>query len=134
MLTLTAACLVIGEQFPFSDFPMYSSFRRTTYYVYLADEAARPLPTIDTVGMMTPMLMKLYDTELRREITRLKSSRLSMSTEQKRPVGERTLKRLKATRERNGGAPVGPLRLYEVNISIVESQLNKRTDLIAEVR
>ena len=134
MLTLTAACLVIGEQFPFSDFPMYSSFRRTTYYVYLADEAARPLPTIDTVGIMTPMLMKMYDIELRREIARLKSSRLLMSTEQKRPVGERILQRLKTMQEQNGGASVGALRLYEVNISVVESQLNKRTDLIAEVR
>ncbi len=43
LLTFTVLCLIIGEQYPFSSFPMYSSFSHDTYYIYLADQFDRPI-------------------------------------------------------------------------------------------
>ena len=135
LLAFTVACLVIGEQFPFSDFPMYSSFQRDTYYVYLADERGQPLPTLATLGMTTPMLKKHYDVEVQREVRRLRTRRRLMSAEQKAPAGERILRGLKPTIERhNPNAAAGrTLRLYEVNIYGLGGVLSRRTDLIAEL-
>lgn len=135
LLVFTAACLAIGEQFPFSDFPMYSSFGRETYYVYLADAEGRPLPTLETIGMTTPILKKIYDRELQREVRRLRTKRRRMSTEQKSPVGARVLQSLQASLARQGpdGEPARVLRLYEVNISVEDGRFVRRTDLIAEL-
>ena len=126
LLLFTAACLIIGEQYPFSNFPMYSSFGRDTYYVYLADPTGQPLPTIQTVGMTTAILKKIYDTELRRELKQLRTQRRRLSPEQKRPVGERVLRSI-AT---DAAAP--PLRLYEVNLTLEGGRFTKKTELIAE--
>ena len=126
LLLFTAACLMIGEQYPFSNFPMYSSFGRDTYYVYLADPAGEPLPTVKTVGVTTAILKKIYDTELRRELKQLKTQRRRLSAEQKRPVGERVLRSLAAD------IATPPMRLYEVNLSLEGGRFAKKTELIAE--
>ncbi len=65
MWLLTLICLVVEEQYPFSNFPMYSSFGDRTYYIYLADGAGQPLATKPTAGMTTPTLKKVFDGELR---------------------------------------------------------------------
>ena len=136
LLAFTVACLAIGEQFPFSDFPMYSSFQRDTYYVYLADESGQPLPTLSTLGMTTPILKKHYDREVQREVRRLRTRRRLMSAQQKAPAGERILRALKPLAERHGTSDAArrrTLRLYEVNIYADGGAFSRRTDLIAEL-
>ena len=136
LLLFTAFCLLLREEFPFSNFPMYSSFGKSTYYVYLADSEDRPLATLPTVGMATPILKKVYDTELKKEIGRLRSSRSKMTLPQKRPAGQRTLATLKNSlwAQQQGSEFPATLRLYEVNIALAGTKFNKRTDLIAEIR
>ena len=46
MAALVVALLVIGEQFPFSYFPMYSSFDPRADYYYVADSAGQPLACV----------------------------------------------------------------------------------------
>jgi hypothetical protein len=53
LLTFTVLCLVIGEQYPFSSFPMYSSFSLDTYYIYLADRFDRPIAAQLKLGVST---------------------------------------------------------------------------------
>lgn len=136
LLLLTAACLVIGEQYPFSDFPMYSSFGRSTYYVYLADQADAPVHARELVGMITPTLKKVYDGEMRREAKALRVPRRRLTPEQKRVVGERILARLKTTvpAQEAGAAFPAALRLYHVDIELVEGRIEKKQSLIAELR
>jgi len=43
MIVPTVALLLIGEQFPFSYFPMYSSFDPQTEYYYVEDKSGSPL-------------------------------------------------------------------------------------------
>ena len=133
---LTALCLVIREEFPFSHFPMYSSFGRSTYYVHLADSTGSPLPTVATLGVSTPTLKKIYESEVRGEMKRIpKASRQRLSIAQRQPAGKRVLQRLSnSTSTGQSEAPRATgLRLYEVRISLEGGQFQKRRELIAEL-
>jgi hypothetical protein len=136
MLVLTAACLLVKEQYPLSDFPMYSSFTSKTFYVYLADGDGTPIATAPATGMTTPTLKKIYVSETRRERARSPLRSQGLTSEQKRAAGERLLTQLKNSpdlRERNVTLPV-TLRLYEVNISMAHGRFDKQTELVAELR
>lgn len=136
LLLLTLLCLAVREEFLFSHFPMYSSFAKTTYYVYLADGTGQPLATLPLTGMTTPTLKKVYQTELQKEIRRLRSSRSKLTVDQKRPAGERVLASLHDSlwaQQQGDTFPPG-LQLYEVNIALAGNGFEKRTDLIAETR
>lgn len=136
LIAITAACLVLQEQYPLSDFPMYSSFGPTTYYLYLADGNGTPLASLTNFGMSTPTLKKVFSTEMRKERERLQLRPKRLTPEQKREVGERFLARLRespAVRQR--GATLPPvLRLYEVNIELTDRRFDKQTTMIAEVQ
>ena len=135
LLVVTVACLAIGEQYPFSDFPMYSSFSRSTYYVYLTSGSDEPVRTWELVGMTTPTLKKVYDGEMRREAKLLGVPRRRLTAEQKRTVGERILMRLKSTAPaiEAGAAFPDRLRLHHVDIELIDGRIEKKTNLIAEV-
>lgn len=135
MLLIAAACLLLREEFPFSHFPMYSSFGRTTYYVYVADGADRPLPTVKTFGVSTPTLKKMYESEVRKEMKHTAASRQGLAIELRRPAGQRILHRLLNSPRvrRSGNTPPVGLRLYEVRISLERREFQKRSELIAEL-
>ena len=135
LLPLTVACLLVKEDYPSSNFPMYSSFGRSTYYVYLTDGADQPLATIATLGITTPTLKKIYDGEVRKEVRRLRSARRLLTVEQRRPAGERVLESLKASpwAQQHAGSLPPVLRLHEVNISISGTRIEKQPQLIAEL-
>ena len=134
LVALAALCLVLREQYPFSHFPMYSSFGDNTYYVHLADGTGTPLPTLHVAGMMTAMLKKMYDSELRKEVERHRSSRRRLTTEQKRVVGDRVLAALNSSLWMQQQRPEfqRPLLIYEVNVSSVRGRFEKQSELIAE--
>ena len=135
LVLTTAACLLIQEQYPFSDFPMYSRFGRGTHYIYLADGNAQPLPSYATVGLSTATLKKMYETELRQEARRLGTRRGKLGDEPKRLAAERLLsgfRRSEASGTIRGLPPV--LRLYEVQIRLADAQLQNETKLVAEQR
>ena len=134
MWLLAAICLLVREQYPFSHFPMYSSFSRSTYYVYLADAAGQPLATQPTAGMSTPTLKKVFDTELRKEVRRLQTSQRLLPAEERRAVAERVLARLKeSAAARNASFPAN-LRLYQVNIRLAQGRYEKETMLLGELQ
>ena len=59
---LTVLCLVAQENYPFSNFPMYSSFAPKSYLVYLADATGQPLPTF-RFGLSTADLKKVFNSK-----------------------------------------------------------------------
>ena len=135
LILLTVACLLVKEQYPLSDFPMYSSFTSKTFYVYLADGDGQPIAAAPAIGMTTPTLKKIYVSETRRERRRSGAPSKTVTNEQKRAAGDRVLADLKNSpviRERNLLPAV--LRLYEVNISMAGGRFEKQTSLVAEVR
>lgn len=135
LLLVTAACLLIGERYPFSNFPMYSSFSDSTYYVYLTDAADQPLSTYAAIGVSTATLKKMYESALRAEMRRLRVKRKQVTDEQRQALGERFLAELLSSRgEQNATRPRDTLRLYEVRVRLADQQLQKETRLIAEQR
>jgi len=136
LVVLTAACLLFEEWYPLSHFPMYSSFASNTYYVYLTDGADRPLATVDVAGMNTPALKKVYDGELRRERRRIQSGGGTISAEQTQAVGRAVLERVKSSPPAQAAGEALPdvLRLYRVDIELIEGRFEKRTTLVGELR
>ena len=140
LLFITAACLVIGEQYPFSTFPMYSSFSDSTYYVYLADGADQPLSTYGAIGVSTATFKKMYESALRAEMRRLRVPRKQLTDEQRQALGARVLAELRtspgalAAGHTTGRQLPDVLRLYEVQVQLAGGELKKETRLIAEQR
>lgn len=114
---------------------MYSSFSESTYYVHLADGAGQPLPTRQTIGITASTLKKVYQSDLREERARLRLRAKKLTLEEKRVVGQRLLARLQDSppASETGGARPRGLRLYEVDISLIDGRIEKRSELIAEI-
>lgn len=134
LVGLTVACLIVGEQYPFSNFPMYASFTDRTYYVYLADGADQPLPSVPLAGMSTPTLKKVYDGEVRRTLRRLNVRRHDLTAEQKQAIGAPILSRLRNSAPAPDEGLPEVLRLYQVDIKLRDGRFEKRRTLIAEER
>ncbi len=134
LLLVTLACLLVREQYPFSNFPMYSGFGRNTYYVYLADGNGTPIPALTTMGVSTPTLKKMFADEMAKEREHFKLHPKKLTLEQKRDPGERLLARIKSSSAALARSAPKPevLRLYEVTISLEGERFTKQTVLIAE--
>lgn len=70
---MTILCLGLRENYPFSQFPMYSSFAHRTYYLYLTDAKGAALKTVD-FGLSTSGLKKIFDRFRREELKHFANS------------------------------------------------------------
>ncbi len=135
-----------GEWYPFSNFPMYSTFEDTAYYVYVTDLEDRPVALVPTFGNWGSGVKKAYDQFLKTEVKRLKSeaekrgekyrTRLyQMSGPDCRPAGDATLKQLRDTAKADTTALQYPgFRLYQVDIILEKGRIVERPKLVGEVR
>lgn len=130
MLLVTAACLLIGERYPFSDFPMFGSFSGKSYYVYLADQNGKPVPALAFGGVPTNGIKKAYDAGLKKAKKAIKKGKIS--EEQDRLAAVQTLRYLikKTPRPPHG---VTKLRLERVDLRLVDGQVIKVTRTAGEV-
>jgi hypothetical protein len=67
LLVMVLLCLVLRENYPFSNFPMYSSSGRHAYYLYLTDEDGRALKTRQ-FGLSNSTLKKIFDGYRQKEL------------------------------------------------------------------
>lgn len=141
-LLLTAVCLIVKEQFPFSHFPMYQSFSDYSFSVYVADRDGEPLPVQAITSYKTSKLKKIFHDEQRAERERLERAGVDiegfrfMTAEQRRPAGERTLAWLFDKTKPSGRAPLeaaAPLRLYYIHLRVGEDGFEREVELIAEL-
>jgi len=135
-----------GEWYPFSNFPMYSTFEDTAYYVYVTDLEDKALPLVPTFGKTGSELKKLYDLKLKGEIDRLKKEALArgekyrkriyqMDGAECRPAGDAALKQIRDTarHQAQARAHLG-LRLYQMDITLDHGSIVQRPKLVGEVR
>jgi hypothetical protein len=83
LLVMTVLCLALRENYPFSNFPMYSSFSQHTYFLYLANVAGEPIKTRQ-LGLSSSALKKIFDRARRKELERFEksgSARVSLAEE-----------------------------------------------------
>ena len=57
---MTLLCLGLRENYPFSHFPMFSSFSNRTYFIHLADAQGRELKTRQ-FGLSNSGMKKIFD-------------------------------------------------------------------------
>lgn len=127
---MTAACLLVGEVYPFSNFPMFGNFSGKTWYVYLADESGKAIPAVD-FGVPTNGIKKAYDANLDRIKAGLPKKK-KLSAEQERVAGEETLRYLIAG-AKNRPANMAALRLVRVDVRMRDGKMVKETRTAAEV-
>ena len=53
-----------AEYYPFSNYPMYSQFDGEDFFVYIADQDGKPLPSKETFRITTPKIKKRFNKEL----------------------------------------------------------------------
>jgi hypothetical protein len=67
LLVMVLLCLGLRENYPFSHFPMYSSFSDHTYFLYLADKNDRAIAT-RRLGLSSSTLKKIFGRRWRNEL------------------------------------------------------------------
>lgn len=69
LLVITLLCLVLRENYPFSHFPMFSSFSSRSYYIYLTDGMGGALKTRE-FGLSNSTMKKIFDRYRRQQLGR----------------------------------------------------------------
>ena len=128
--TLVILCLLVGEQYPFSSFPMYSSFSDSAYYVYLTDSLDRPIATQTKLGVSTTTLKKVYDSQLRKDARSLKKRIRELTPAEKAAAGGYLLSYIRSLL-RARELPSG-LRVYDVELVLKDGAIKKSTQLVAQ--
>ena len=128
------ALLVIGEQFPFSYFPMYSSFDPVADYYYVTNATGEPLASVSVFGTSTANVKKMYRARLRALVALRGVGENEASEAESRQAGEAMLAYLRQLGAKHGiGAPTGRVRLMRVRLSrSPENEISRNEVLIAE--
>jgi len=141
-LFLIAVCFAVRENFPFSHFPMYSSFSDYSYYVYFTDAQDEPVPILDLSGHKTSGLKKIYDKRLEKDRDKLEKAGVEiagfrfMTREQREPAAKYTLQWIYDNTKENRKAALDarrPLRLYHMHLRYEEGKTVEEREFIAEL-
>jgi hypothetical protein len=137
-LAVTALCLGFKENYPFSDFPMYSTFTDQTFYVYVADQDGRPVPVQDITYARTSKLKRIYDTGLKKARDAAGKRKRDLAVAERRAAGLETLQWLFDTTRPEGQAILRrdyrALQLYHVDVLVREgTTVEAPPELVAEL-
>ena len=138
-LAVVAICFIVRENFPFSHFPMYSSFDKYSYYIHIADKDGKPLPIFTLSGHRTSSLKKIYNSELKRTRERLEADGVEikglqfMTPDQRQPAGQHVLDWiLNNTKEhlRPGLEEHRPLQVFHTHLRAKDGETVPETQFI----
>ena len=141
-LLVIAVCFVVRENFPFSHFPMYSSFSDYSYYIYFTDGKGEPVPILDLSGHKTSGLKKIYDKRLEKDREKMEKEGVAiegfrfMTREQREPAAKYTLQWIYDNTKENRKAALGarrPLRLHHMHLRYEAGKTVEESEFIAEL-
>ena len=133
---LTAKTDKPGEFYPFSNFPMYSSFEPSTYLVYITDLEDRPIAISPTFSTSASDVKKTYDRKLGALKSRAPkgSRKASLPPELKKEAADATLReqiaRVSPKTKLDG---LKGLRLHQVDILYDGDTLLTQSTRVGEV-
>jgi hypothetical protein len=135
---LTAKTQKPGEFYPFSNYPMYASFDDETYYVYITDSQANPLPAGRLFGSSVSQMKKMYDGELKKikNDTQFKLPRTQLPAQYKQQAAQTVLKHLVQhvpVLQQAVLAKLSGLQMYQVDIQLVQGSIRKESQLVGEL-
>ncbi len=130
-------CLILKENYPFSNFPMYSSFSDHTFFVYIADANDQPIAIEVLTAIRTGRLKKVYDTQLRAIAKKLGKRKREVTVEERHDIGLETLHWFFSS-SRDEVKPYLKkyklIKLYHVDITIVDRKVTEQLpQLVAEL-
>lgn len=133
LLVMTLLCLVLRENYPFSNFPMYSSFNNRTYYLHLTDAQGKAIKT-RLFGLSSSGLKKIFDRYRRRELDRFQDAGKDRVLLAEASAGQlllRYLEGLSVGRPEAAGMLAG-LRVQHVKVSRRDDALRLETHVVAQ--
>lgn len=134
MTAFVIALMIVKEQFPFSNFPMYSNIDAEADVVFITDQKDQPLPMDDVFRSGSSTAKKAYKKELGRLTQRDgRDPKLATAAERK-AAGAIVLHDWHASM-RNKNVPSGTtaLRLYRRTFALTSTGLaNEAPELLAE--
>lgn len=127
---LVVALLLIGEQFPFSYFPMYSSFDPEADYYYVAAPDGTPYACVEIFGTSTANVKKMYRARLREVVGARGATEAAATEAERRAVGDEMLVYLRALGARQGRAvPDGEVMLKRVLLERADNGAISRREI-----
>lgn len=132
---VSALCLSIEENFPFSNFPMYSHRKPTTDYYYLTTADGRPLATSDVTDLTTTKIKKMVEEEMRRIAKARRTTRSALPHSDHELAGATVLsdiRKLGLHEPGPGRTPMkDPVVLLWVHVALENGRLAKHTRELA---
>lgn len=134
VLVLTVAFLLIGEQFPFSYFPMYASFDPRTEYYFVADKSGNPLACVEVFGTSTANVKKMYRARLRALLSPRGAKETEATLIEREIIGREMLIYLRHLGKRSGRAvPEDKILLKRVVVERTDKgEIMKRETIVAQ--
>jgi hypothetical protein len=133
---LTAKTPKPGEFYPFSNFPMYSSFEPSTYLVYITDWRDQPIAISPTFSTSASDIKKTYDLKLGLLKSKAPkgSRKASLPLELRKEAADATLRELiQRVSPKSKLDGFGGLRLHQVDIRYNGETLSTQTTQVGEV-
>lgn len=135
-ILVIALCLILKENYPFSHFPMYSSFSDQTFFVYISDANDKPIPIEVLTAIRTGRLKKVYDTQLRAVSKKLGKRKRELTVEERHDIGLETLRWFFSS-SRDAVKPTLKkyklIKLYHVDLTIEDGEVKEHApQMIAE--
>jgi hypothetical protein len=125
-----------GEFYPFSNFPMYSSFEPNTYLVFITDLEDKPLPISTVFATSASDIKKIYDRKLGELKPRAPKGtrKVNLPAPLKKEAADATLTALVKRISPSPSLAGKPgLRLHQVDILYDGDQLTQRTTQVGEI-
>ena len=134
-LLLVIFLQVVGEQFPFSPFPMYTGFGGEASVLYATDGKGEKLSFGTYFRIRSAKLSKVFNTELKRVREEWGVKRGRVSEEEVGEAGQRTVIFL-ASQKKDGAVEKLEgygLRLHRITLLMDEKGFSRRERVIGEV-
>ncbi len=125
-----ALLLIVGENYPFSNFPMYSSLDEEAVYFVVVNGRGEMLPYVTSFRSRSTYVPKALKAERRKLENEGLSSEIALAQ-----AGQNVLWYLleRAEPQKRGDLLRDGLRLIEVRISVENSSLREDATLVAEI-
>jgi hypothetical protein len=137
VLAATALLFFVGEQYPFSDFPMYSHLDKESDVFYVTDQDDRVLPMEKLFGTSSSTQKKVFITELKDICNPKKRDTRDALPEERQEAGNELMDKLYPKLKRHHLAAVGgevkALRFYYKIFTIDAGKIaSGKPQLVAE--
>ena len=134
LFIITLLNLILKENYPFSHYPMYSRFSRSTFYIFVTNEKDEPLPLRSFCGVSAAILRKMYESFLYQSTKKRSNKIEELTSEDLKPISKSILDYVKTSAEKKKSKiDFKSLRLYEATISIDNGSISRERKLLNEI-